>query len=464
MKLSKNKLNKIRLKRNASRKKHNLRKQKKSVYESSKKRNKRNTHLKRRTLKMYLGGLSDNVASVNTRTGTNENADIYGQENNVKKAVDTLSQYVCDPNKLDTIVPDDIDEAVKKYNELDNSVIFCSDDNKIEILDKWAKYIEMFEVKFGKKPSGFTITPSCEWLFVGDINYNNIPDTMELAKEKLGQYINLLQTNNENECRGSIEGALAIYFDKIQTQFPELVTEPATAEPATAEPATAEPATAEPDAITNDDIKDIFSNLTDGTGKDTISLDKFINFLKDGNNSDAILVRNAIGFDEPLTLSELTKGKDTSDEAAILNLSKNSQIFNSLFRTYTRFTNQVGGDEPGSRPDIPANITEISEQQFADFINCGQYRDKSTNIFDCRNVKIPLSPDQSTDKSPDQSPDQVTENNGNIVLEVNESEFNEKLKRVTVDVVIPREAEVIVRNYAKNTANETLTGISTIGM
>jgi len=118
MKLSKNKLNKIKLKRNASRKKHNLRKQKKSVYESSKKRNKRNTHLKRRTLKMYLGGLSDNVTTVNTRTGTNDNADIYGQENNVKKAVDTLSQYVCDPNKLDTIVPDDIDDAVKNIMNL----------------------------------------------------------------------------------------------------------------------------------------------------------------------------------------------------------------------------------------------------------------------------------------------------------------------------------------------------------
>jgi len=114
---------------------------------------------------------------------------------------------------------------------------------------------------------------------------------MELAKEKLGQYVNLLQTNNGNECRGSIEGALAIYFDKIQRQFPELTTEPATTEPATAEPATAEPATAEPAiaepaiaepataepaAITNKDIKNIFSNLTDGTGKDTISLVKFI--------------------------------------------------------------------------------------------------------------------------------------------------------------------------------------------
>ena len=477
MKLSKNKLNKIRLKRNASRKKHNLRKQKKSVYESSKKRNKRNTHLKRRTLKMYLGGLNDKVASVNTRTGTNDNADIYGQENNVKKAVDTLSQYVCDPNKLDTIVPDDIDEAVKKYNEFDNSIIFCSDDNKIEILDKWAKYIEMFEAKFGKKPSGFTITPSCEWLFVGDINYNTIPDTMELAKEKLGQYVTLLQTNNGNECRGSIEGALAIYFDKIQTQFPELVTEPATDEPATAEPATAEPATDEPAtdepatdepatdepaAITTDEIKNMFSNLTDGTGKDTISLVKFIKFLKDVDNSDAILVRKAIGFDEPLTLSEITKGKDTSGEASVLNLSKNSQIFNSLFRTYTLFTNQVGGDEPNSQPDISANITEISESHFADFINCGQYRDKSTNIFDCKNVKIPMSTDTSTE--PTDTSTEPTNGNGNIVLEVNETEFNEKLKRVTVDVFIPKEAEVIVRNYAKNPTNETLSSISSIGM
>ena len=476
MKLSKNKLNKIRLKRNASRKKHNLRKQKKSVYESSKKRNKRNTHLKRRTLKMYLGGLSDNVVSVNTRTGTNDNADIYGQENNVKKAVDTLSQYVCDPNKLDTIVPDDIDEAVKKYNELDNSILFCPDDNKIEILDKWAKYIEMFEAKFGKKPSGFTITPSCEWLFVGDINYNTIPDTMELAKEKLGQYVTLLQTNHGNECRGSIEGALAIYFDKIQTQFPELVTEPATVEPATTEPATAEPDADKPAAITNDDIKNIFSNLTDGTDKDTISLVKFIKFLKDVDNSDAILVRKAIGFDEPLTLSEITKGKDTSSEANVLNLSKNSQIFNSLFRTYTLFTNQVGGDEPNSQPDISANITEISESQFADFINCGQYRDKSTNIFDCKNVKIPVFSDNSTSTSDNatsasdnatsttDNATSTTDSNSNIVLEVNENEFNDNLKHVTVDVFIPREAEVIVRNYAKNTANETLTGLSNMGV
>jgi len=191
--------------------------------------------------------------------------------------------------------------------------------------------------------------------------------------------------------------------------------------------------------------------------------------LKGADNSEANLVRKVIGFDEPITLSEITKGKDTSSEANILNLPKNSQIFNSLFRTYTLFTNQVGGDEPSTQPDIPTNITEISESQFADFINCGQYRDKSTNIFDCKNVKIPMSTDTSTEPTdtstePTDNSTGSTDGNGNIVLEVNETEFNENLKRVTVDVFIPREAEVIVRNYAKNTANETLTGLSNMSV
>ena len=50
MKLSKNRLNKIKLKRNASRKKYKLRTQR-GQYENSKKRYKRDTHLNRKTLK-----------------------------------------------------------------------------------------------------------------------------------------------------------------------------------------------------------------------------------------------------------------------------------------------------------------------------------------------------------------------------------------------------------------------------
>ncbi len=81
-----------------------------------------------------------------------------------------------------------------------------------------------------------------------------------------------------------------------------------------------------------------------------------------------------------------------------------------------------------------------------------------------------MSTDNSTEPSTDNSTEPTdnstrsTDNNGNIVLEVNETDFNETLKRVTVDVFIPKEAEVIVRNYAKNTANETLTGLSNMGV
>ena len=55
MKLSKNRIHKIKLKRNSSRKKYNLRR-KKGKYENSRKKGKRNTHLKNKTMKIYIGG------------------------------------------------------------------------------------------------------------------------------------------------------------------------------------------------------------------------------------------------------------------------------------------------------------------------------------------------------------------------------------------------------------------------
>ena len=51
MKLSKNRIHKIKLKRNSSRKKYNLRR-KKGKYENSRKKGKRNTHLKNKTMKI----------------------------------------------------------------------------------------------------------------------------------------------------------------------------------------------------------------------------------------------------------------------------------------------------------------------------------------------------------------------------------------------------------------------------
>ena len=54
MKLSKNKLHKIRRRKNVSRKKNNLRRKRK--HENTKKRKRHNKNLRNKTLKVYVGG------------------------------------------------------------------------------------------------------------------------------------------------------------------------------------------------------------------------------------------------------------------------------------------------------------------------------------------------------------------------------------------------------------------------
>jgi spore coat polysaccharide biosynthesis predicted glycosyltransferase SpsG len=50
----------------------------------------------------------------------------------------------------------------------------------------------------------------------------------------------------------------------------------------------------------------------------------------------------------------------------------------------------------------------------------------------------------------------------NVTLEINEKSINSELKQVNLNIVLPRSAEVIVKNYAKNTANEALKSLSNI--
>ena len=104
-----------------------------------------------------------------------------------------------------------------------------------------------------------------------------------------------------------------------------------------------------------------------------------------------------------------------------------------------------------------SNLTEINQQLFAKFINCGQYRNKSENIFDCKLVKIPS---QSTVEPP-VSQTRVEQNN-NIVIELHEKEYNDEFKRVTIDVLIRKGAakDIIVKDYTGNSAIETLANIA----
>jgi hypothetical protein len=397
------------------------------------------------------------------------------ETNTALKAAQTLKKYECDPTSITDNVPDDENEADVKFDTLNDSILYCSDENKLELLDKWSTYIDNFEKKFNKKPSGFSISISneCVKLFVGEMNYNIVPDTKEKAESKFGQYIEMTErdnTDNGGKCSASIDAALKIYMDNMNKRYPsDNASETASDTSIDNASEVDDSASSQPSIITNNDITGIFTKLKDSQETDTISMVKFIKFLVNKTDSDSIMVRKAIGFDEPFTMTELVSGKDASAQN-VPSLAKNSQIFNSLFKTYTQFENEnkMGGAD--NQSDQSSNTTEINEPLFAKFINCGQYRNKSENIFDCKAVKIPGQ--SSSDESQTQLPfaDQVdgddanptTAEPNNIVLELHEKEYNDEFKRVTIDVLIRKDdaKDITVKDYTGNSAIETLANIA----
>jgi hypothetical protein len=411
------------------------------------------------------------------------------------KAAEALKKYECDPNSITADVPDDENEADTKFDTLNDSILYCSEENKSELLDKWSTYIDNFEKKFNKKPSGFTMSISneCVNLFVGEMNYNIVPDTKEKAEEKFGQYIEMMDrdiTANSGKCAASIDAALKIYMDNMNKIYQsdqqsettsvsddksvsssdsdEQMNEPE--QQINSSNDQADPTSSQPSIITSDDISRIFTKIKDSQETDTISMTKFIKFLVNRTDNDSIMVRKAIGFDEPFTMNEIITGKDAYAQN-VPSLAKNSQIFNSLLKTYTQFENKnkMGGADTDS--DQSSNFTEINEQLFAKFINCGQYRNKSENIFDCKTVKIPdessgventdqdLSPVDNQEQNDNQS---TVDQNNNIVVELHEKEYNDEFKRVTIDVLIRKDAakDIIVKDYTGNSAIETLANIA----
>ena len=210
--------------------------------------------------------------------------------------------------------------------------------------------------------------------------------------------------------------------------------------------------------------------------------------MTNSSNENSITIRKAIGFDEPLTKKEILNAKDNSKED-IVNFSKNAQLFNSLWKTFKEYNNNQKG---GSDDEVPSNVTEMNLDQFSQFVNCGQYRNKNEYIFDCKNINIPEpsttayssapptpSDDSTTTPSVPETPsvdstDSASqadpsansiqpENPNNIELQINEKDFNGSFKRVDVSIFIPSDGKVVVRNYSKDTAEQTMAGLSTYG-
>jgi hypothetical protein len=428
------------------------------------------------------------------------------------------------------IVPENKDEALKKYNKLiefiveqelinDKSNCFGAANMALDI------YIKNFKDKFGEDI--FTkmiinqsqILEDCEYIFKNDMAPELVPNTKEAAITKLKQYEAILEkdkTEDESRCESQITDALNIYKTKMEQLYPRYTNEAdtstadtstadtstadastadastadastadastadastadtstadtstadtstadtstadtSTADTSTADASTADASTADarektnlPEIIPNEKIEEIFNKIQKN---DEINQVKLIKFLTNISDEDSILVRKVIGFDEPLTKSQIAEVRNLGNQD---NWSKNAQIFNSLTKTYEQM--QSGGGKNIQK----GGYGEMNLEAFTKFINCGQYRDKSENTFDCKNVNIPDLSSKDFDSSSIPTEGTTAVDPENIKLEINEKQYSSNIKMVTVNMFVPNQSKVIVKNYAKNTEDDMTTSL-----
>ena len=404
----------------------------------------------------------------------------------------------CDISSLDDTVPDNEDDANDKYDKIHDLFKTCEDDEAtiFKLIEIWSDYVDNFKIKFNKDPKHYHIDKECMDLFKGeDMDYNFVPNDLKQAEEKLDRFYELMLKNIGEKCESSIANAIDIYQEKFDEMHPnnkfksnDVPTGQAESkqeEPTGQAESKQEDASNQGKPLTNDEISAIFNTLSKGA--DEISQVKFIVFLTKKDDQNALLIRKKIGFTEPFTRNDITKGKDTNDVEALKKLSVNSQIANSLFRTLTQFELPKNTQSGGADNDEGKSGSEgITKEKFLQFVNCGQYRDKTENLFDCKNVKFPAPsapPGSAPGTAPGTAPgdgtasgtasgtapgipvaEPVSNEDPNINVQINETSFNDTIKRVDLSIFIPKDGTVIVKNYAKNNAKETLNNLSALGV
>jgi hypothetical protein len=279
-----------------------------------------------------------------------------------------------------------------------------------------------------------------------------------------------------------------------------------------------------PNTIDDKKISEIFNSIT--TDKQIAQI-RLIRFLTSKTNDNAMLVRHVIGFDEPFTMTDVQVSLGQIDiNVKREDWKKNSKIFFSLLNSYDKM-------KGGGMQSQDGNLTK---KDFIKFVNCGQYRDKTKNLFECNNVKKPTQgtnkPTQGTGSTQGtnqstQGTNQSTQGTGstqgtnqssqgtnqsnqgtnqssqgtnqsnqgtnqsnqgtnqsnqgtgsnqgtiptaipvpssqqkNVEVTIDESEYNSAIKRVDLSIFVPNDSRVIVRDYAKNTESEMISGLST---
>ena len=484
---------------NKSRKKRILRK-KATTHYKSKRRHQKKQDMKRKTMKIYVGGVSsratqikepkavsipdvpvkaDSIPDVPVKADSVPDVPVKADSvpdvpvkvaNPALAAAATLDSYdASSPNCLvsnfNSEVPDDESEAEEKYNKIADSLEKCPEEEQLEFVVVWGDYIDKFKAKFNKDPKQFVINKDCDKLFEGYMNFNNVPDDKMEAKEKLSKYIELIST--DDKCSDSVLNAISIYTDKMYETYPELKDE-------IPEPTT--PPVPEDDAVipfTEFELEQLYNQYKSSNRKF-----KQTGFIK------LLTAKTSIG-------NKIRKLFDIPNDATNASAYTTGTPLNKMF---ANIINTIGKNDKDDKDDtsLPVkDVNNISFIEFKSFIECGTYRDKSDKDFNCVNVKTPDTPTDdipsdsgstapptddipsdsgSTAPSTDDVPtDDVPNVSGvvppseNIELQINEKGFDGALKRVDISIFVPHDSKVLVRDYAKETAKEAITGLSNIG-
>ena len=397
MKLSKNKLHKLKHQKNSSRKKNVFRKKAKTFHENSKKKGKKVINLRKKTMKRYTTG--GDTAIANKDQNITEKVD----ESKNNTGIDLTNKLVTNKESptSDVVANNDINNLINRMKLAHPEII---DPNPVPIEQNTDEQTNTIEDTIPEATDDETVPETTDDKTVPEATDDGtVPEATDESGSKSSPFT---------------DEQLKKIYDSYKVKYIQ------------------------------DDSGNEIETVVPFTRKSLIR-------LLTATNDDGIKIRQLFGFPENMNKSQFNTGTE----------------FNKIF---ANILTTVGTDEKDMSMSAPvSDENDISFEEFKRFVECGTYRDKNTDDnFNCIHVKPPqTTTDDTTDSeaTDKETPDseatdkEATDSDSvqNIELEINEQQYNNTKKRIDISLYVPNNSEVIVRDYAKNSLQETIKGLGT---
>ena len=442
-----------------------------------------------------------------------------------KDAAENLNKYDCDPDNLNIDVPDTKEESKQKLKTIDDNLIACINKGPNELSDilfllRRDEFLDAYQKKFGERLKEGVISPNCRKLFEKEeLDYNFVPiNNKKEALDKIKRYDTLLLDEglkNNAECLDSIFTAIDIYIENAEHMYPGLTADLKSDGPE-------QPSEEKKDDVpfTNSELESMYDKYK----KDGVFNKKSLIRCLTAKDDDGIRLRRLFGLPAKLTVSNFTTGTPIGKIfATILSTvygtgglpprkdNKYNGVANESDITLKEFIDFIdcGTKRDKSKEDFKCeNVVKPSAPPESGASTSGTGASTSgtgastpgpgastsgTGASTSGTGASTPGPEASASgtgasasgtgsswwnnpfgksKGPPGPPEAANiptatatpVKSNNIELEINEKDFDGTLKRVDVSIFIPTDGEVIVRNYAKNTARETLRGLPVYGI